>query len=698
VSKIGIQVAEALAYAHSQGTLHRDVKPPNLLLDNQGQVWIADFGLAKAADSDDLTATGDIVGTVRYMAPERFVGRSDIRSDVYGLGVTLYEMLTLRPAFVDSDRTRLMTQIVHEEPPLPRKVNPLVPRDLETIVLKAMAKEPAHRYASAADLAADLRRFLDNRPIRPRRVSTVERLWRWSRRNPSLASMAAAILLLVAIFVLVVVAKNAQLSAALAESETKSRESQRQRSQAQANFKMARDAVDQYFTKVSESPSMKSVGLEGLRKDLLLQAKEFYEKFTQEQPNEPALQAELASAHIRLATIYATLGDLAAAETSYRKTNAILEEVSRREPQNPRYQLSLAEGQRFLGWFLRGNSQPGKAETPLKRALALGKQLAAAHPGDPDYQHELALDYQELALLCRDLKQIKSAEPLYREAIAIHEALLRDHPDDRGIYQAKLAASWGNLAAVYLDTGRTDQAESCYHRALEIYRKLTRQFPSELYYLRNLGVSYQYLGLLYMNTSRRGQAEASLRRALPIQEGLVRNHPDAIDYRANLAASYSALGLIESYRSKPEAALALFDQAVPLLQGVLEQAPGHGDGRIQMRAVRIGRCSALAQAGDYVRAAKDVEELTKRSDLSLSDLYDLSVAYARCSDAAAADVKQSWADRARLKHRYSRQALDYLHRSLAGGFKGWYSIKDHPLFPQIQKRDDFKSLLNEMPK
>jgi WD40 repeat protein len=193
VARIGIQVAEALNHANAQGTLHRDIKPSNLLLDGQGTVWVTDFGLAKAADSADLTHTGDIVGTVRYMAPERFQGISDARSDLYSLGLTLYELLTLRPAFTATDRNRLLEQVRHEEPPRPRKLNPKVPRDLETIVLKTIAKEPAQRYQSAAELAADLQRFVDDKPIRARRTSPAERLWRWCRRNPLLAGMGLVI-------------------------------------------------------------------------------------------------------------------------------------------------------------------------------------------------------------------------------------------------------------------------------------------------------------------------------------------------------------------------------------------------------------------------------------------------------------------------------------------------------------------------
>jgi serine/threonine protein kinase/WD40 repeat protein len=202
VARVGVQVAEALAHAHQQGVLHRDIKPSNLLIDADGTVWVTDFGLAKEEDSDGLTATGDVLGTLRYMAPERFDGWSDRRSDVYGLGATMYELATLTPAFPGDDRPRLVERVLREPPTPPRKLDPHVPRDLETIILKAMAKEPADRFASAADMADDLRRFLDNRPLRSRPASAVERARRWCRRNPvpaGLGALAAALTLAVAV-------------------------------------------------------------------------------------------------------------------------------------------------------------------------------------------------------------------------------------------------------------------------------------------------------------------------------------------------------------------------------------------------------------------------------------------------------------------------------------------------------------------
>src|SRR5262249_55499035 len=156
VARVGVQVADALEYAHRQGVLHRDIKPSNLLLDLKGTVWVTDFGLAKAEGSDNLTHTGDVLGTLRYMPPEAFDGRFDGRGDVYSLGLTLYELAALRPAFDERNRQRLIKQVTTEEPPRLHAVRPEVPRDLATIIEKAIEKDPARRYASAAELEADL--------------------------------------------------------------------------------------------------------------------------------------------------------------------------------------------------------------------------------------------------------------------------------------------------------------------------------------------------------------------------------------------------------------------------------------------------------------------------------------------------------------------------------------------------------------
>ena len=224
VARIGLQIADALAYAHRQGVLHRDIKPSNLLLDAQGTVWITDFGLAKAEGTEELTQTGDIVGTLRFMAPERFDGRSLPQSDVYSLSLTVYELLALRPAFDDTNKGRLIDKVLHDPPSPPRKIDPRIPRDLETVVLKGLAKDPAERYPTAEALAEDLRRFLADRPVKARRASSAERLWRWARRNPAVASLLGCVAGLLIAVAVVSTFSAVRMNAALVKTKEAERE------------------------------------------------------------------------------------------------------------------------------------------------------------------------------------------------------------------------------------------------------------------------------------------------------------------------------------------------------------------------------------------------------------------------------------------------------------------------------------------
>jgi serine/threonine protein kinase/WD40 repeat protein len=201
VAEWGIQAAEALDHAHTLGIVHRDVKPANLLVDGRGGLWVTDFGLAHIQSDSRLTMTGDLVGTLRYMSPEQALAKRvvvDHRTDVYSLGATLYELLTLEPAFTGNDRQELLRQIAFEEPKAPRRINKAIPAELETIVLKAMEKNPADRYATAKELADDLRRWLEERTIQARPPSLVQRARKWMRRHAAIVRVAASALIVTA--------------------------------------------------------------------------------------------------------------------------------------------------------------------------------------------------------------------------------------------------------------------------------------------------------------------------------------------------------------------------------------------------------------------------------------------------------------------------------------------------------------------
>lgn len=308
-ARIAAQVADALEYAHEAGIVHRDIKPANLLLDTKGAVWITDFGLAQIVADVGVTQTGDLVGTLRYMSPEQASGRRipvDHRADVYSLGATLYEMLSLKPIFSGSDRPMLLLQILNEDPRPLRQVDRAIPIELETIVFKATAKSPAERYMTAGEMAADLRRYLNEIPILARRPTLLDRTRKWMRRHPS--SVGAAVLMLVSgvIGLMVTTAMVAREQAATAFRAV----------EAEARFELARRAADEMIH-VAEEELSDNPFQEGLRKRLLEAALEYYQEFIKQREAKPEAQAELAIERDRVKTILDDLAVLRADRQNY---------------------------------------------------------------------------------------------------------------------------------------------------------------------------------------------------------------------------------------------------------------------------------------------------------------------------------------------------------------------------------------------
>ncbi|HEV3440409.1 MAG TPA: protein kinase [Gemmata sp.] len=329
VAGVGRQAALALEYAHQTGVVHRDVKPGNLLLDSQGQLWITDFGLAQVSGDTGLTMTGELLGTLRYASPEQAVGKRgviDHRSDVYSLGATLCELLTLRPPFAGDDRHELLRQIVEDEPSL-RSINSTIPVELETIILKTLRKEPGDRYATAQELADDLQRFLSRQPVLARRPGFAERFRVWGRRHPTAIFVGVvALLLITAGSLLSVVMIRSEQERTLTEQQRTLTEQQRaeeayqrerQRAEeAKARLTLARRAVDELF-RMSEEELADRPGMEMLRKRLLCSSLAFYQEFLEEHRDDPEARAELLDTTRRVETILADLAVLRAATHFY---------------------------------------------------------------------------------------------------------------------------------------------------------------------------------------------------------------------------------------------------------------------------------------------------------------------------------------------------------------------------------------------
>jgi serine/threonine protein kinase len=330
-AKLGVQAAEALEHAHAYGVVHRDIKPGNLLMDVGGHLWVADFGLAQFQSEGALTRTGDLLGTLRYMSPEQALakrGLVDHRTDIYSLGVTLYELLTLEPPYDGRDREELLSQIAFEEPRAPRRWNAHIPADLETIVLKAMAKGVDERYTTAQELAEDLRRFLEHKPILARRPTLLERTAKWARRHKAVVATAACVLLLLAVGLAVCTAlvvgeqwktqaEQGRTKAALEREQRRAKEADEQRARAdeqraraEKKFQQAREVLD-VLTEVGEVELADNPFLKDLRRRVLEVVLVYYQNFIDERQGDPSSQPELTAAKERVASI---LGELYASE------------------------------------------------------------------------------------------------------------------------------------------------------------------------------------------------------------------------------------------------------------------------------------------------------------------------------------------------------------------------------------------------
>jgi eukaryotic-like serine/threonine-protein kinase len=415
VADLGTQAALALEHAHQLGIVHRDVKPSNLLLDQRGQLWVTDFGLAQVAGDPGLTVSGELLGTIRYASPEQLLARRGIvdhRSDVYSLGATLYELLTLRPPFDERDRNALIRQIADDDPLPPCSVDHSIPSELETIVLKTLRKDPADRYGSAQELADDLKRFVDGRPILARRPTPAERLRTWSRRHPSIvgAGFVALILLSVASLLSTALVRREQKKTLVEQrrSEAAYRHERQRALEAEERFRLARRAVDELI-QVSEEELAHRPGTEGLRKRLLASALAYYQEFIEQRRGDPDAQAELRDTTRRVETILADLAVLRAAGELYLLIQPpALDDLSLNDGQRAKVaELSARAGKRWMETFGDG----GRLASPAERVrLALEQARANETEVDAILSASQRLRLRQLALQSEGLGAFREPE------------------------------------------------------------------------------------------------------------------------------------------------------------------------------------------------------------------------------------------------------------------------------------------------
>lgn len=516
VARIGVQVADALAHAHAQGVTHRDIKPSNLLLDTRGIVWITDFGLAKSRDQENLTNTGDFVGTLRYMAPERFAENSessseaDPRSDIYSLGLTLYEMLALRPAFDDPERQRLIRKVMDGEPVRLRKLNPDIPRDLETIVHKAIERDPGHRLQTADEFAADLRRFLDDEPIRARTVSLPERVWRWCRRNPALSwttlgALAAVVTTVVVAFAMITGERN----------------------------RFERLAVEK------AGLAVENFNLAAKEKVARMEAQGLFENERVRAAEEQRLreEAEQKARELKEVTNFLTHGVLAAAQpdiaierhlgaprdlTMRQVLDQAASGVETAYQGNPRTQAAIRA---TIGRAYIALADFEEAEQQLTRALEQQQKLLGdEHLDTLDTRNSLAISL--------------SGQGRYGESRRQQEQVLNVLNERYGPKHLETLVAMGNLATTYFRQGALPECRRLLEGALAGLRQTVGvQHPQTIRTLVNLGAVLHALGE-YEQAHVVLQEAAENRKASPLADA----HPLTLSILTNLALNLNKLG------------------------------------------------------------------------------------------------------------------------------------------------------------
>jgi tetratricopeptide (TPR) repeat protein len=683
-----------LEYAHSQGIFHRDVKPSNLLLDVQGTAWVADFGLAKAVEGENLTHTGDIVGTIRYMAPERFRGKCDAQSDVYALGLTLYEMLALRPAFEQTDRQALIQQVTEQDPPRLQKLNPAVPRDLETVIHKSIDKDAPGRYPTAAVLAEDLELYLDGRPIRARSTGRLERCWKWAKRRPTVATLLAAFVIAVLTGLAAVTWQWRTAVTARDDALTARNEALSAREVAQQNFELARKAVDDYLTRVGQNPLLKEQGLHELRQELLGAALSYYRDFLRQRGDDPSVQAEAAAAHARVGDIELELGRPAEALAAYERGLALIEPLVRERPDDLRvasarvrfeagrlqalkergaypdviaaFERVKAPGEALLASrgrtedlvnilaqtylsaaiALRNTGRTDEALTVSLAAHELAKRATRDRPGDLPAARTRLYNSGIAAEMLQSRGQAEKSRQLMQEDIAFGEARLREHRRDVEL-RLFLALLEGQLGQGEKFSGHLVEALKIHRVAADKLEALARENPL-IIRIRNVWANMLFnLSNLEADLGQYADAQRSARAAIEVGEAIVRDIPSNPFYRCKLGWAYGALGKAYLHAGSRGEAFAMLQKSVELLE------------------------KSEAQA----------------------DLYNLACYLALASTVVGPSEGPVAAERQR---RDADRAVAAIRRNIALGFGDSGALKNDPDFKPLHKRPDFKTLLMDL--
>ena len=763
-----IAVCNTVAYAHDQGVVHRDLKPSNIMLGPYGETLVLDWGLAKRfgagepageSDSDlpspspspeDVTALGEVLGTPSYMSPEQARGEpAGPAGDIFSLGLVLYAILTGKSAFDESsprgpDRLKAVRDAAIVPP---RRRDPLVPRSLEAICLKALAARAPDRYGSACALADDVIKWLADEPVRAYPEAIATRARRWLRRRRTLVTSTAAVLILsvvgLAAFTMVLASKNTELADRghaldLKNSELlgKNDELDRQRLRAEDRERLAIDAVKKFRDAVAANAELKNRSdLGPLRAAILKEPLEFFrrlrdqlqadrdtgpdalarlaranieladitrqigsvpdairsygeslvihERLVHEHPRVAKYQRDLAASHNDMANLLRETGHPTEALDSHRRAVEILERLVTDNPGVTRYQRELATCYSNIGLLLRATGQFAEAMKSGRGALDIRERLAHDHPATPEIQADLATSHFAIGNLLRDMGHPAAALESNRDALAIRERLVRDHPDNAQ-HQHDLAESHHNVGHLLSATGRAAEALEEYRAALEIGTRMTRDSPSNAKYQSDLAICCNDNGALLAELGRLSEALESFRRALEIQERLARDQPSIHFYQSGLGVTVQNIAEIQMLEGLwPEAREGL-ERAIKHERTALAAMPDEPFYQKVLKYQLLNLAKVNLALHQPAEALRTARELAALAQNNPADLYDVVGVLAQCVPLAQGDPQQ----------RLAAEAVQSLQEAIAAGWKdaGKISLTLAPL----RGRDDFRRLVHEL--
>jgi len=641
-ASIGRQAADALAHAHAHGITHRDVKPSNLLLDETGNTWLTDFGLAKAHDTvDNLTAAGSLLGTLRYMAPEQLDGQFDARSDVYSLGLTLYELATLRPAFVAKTRGQLIEQIRTATPSPPRRVNPALPRDFETILLKAIANEPERRYQSAAELADDLNRLVNGFPISARNASQTERLILWARRNPIVAGLTTVVaLLLVTISIGSVVIAYRQ--SALRSQAVTAAEKERLRRQ---DLKTALENM----TSIALAEMTQTGPPTPQQRNFFQAALNQLESIIAEQPDDPSAAVDIANAVSRVAAIHERLGHTDLAKSNYARAAGLADALVASES-SPVANVELAAklhftkarqlnalhdfagardaGTRSLQLWERAAEMPDHDRTMVYRQIETVVMVGNASLSAGD--KSAARSFLERAdALSGSMPAPQGAHQTVGSLVTLSNttelaAALGDARREQSLRQKTLAtADWVEQNAIEHPDARSNvsrvtqgaglraykdrdwpAARKYLERAANHYRILLSYTPADPVTRHEYGWNHNIRGHIEYFNGNYNEAVILLTRACDILAPLVDEQPEHLKAHRDYAETLNFRGVTHQRLKQTDEARASWDQAADQFRKLAQKDPASVESTTGLGGLLVNRAlmeQNLNTSGDWLQ-------------------------------------------------------------------------------------------------